>query len=177
MNEPIIPWEPDDGAELIGTKLPEFEDLVWVNSKPLTISTLKGKPILIRFWIDGCTDCNQTIPTINYLNKTYSPKGLVSIGLNYWGGDDPQKARVFIDQLGVQFPVALDKDCHTLRSFWAKYKDKKYTDITLLIDKNGVIRWISSEGEISLPPSLGGSHKCRVFDSLVRAINKVLAEK
>src|SRR5688572_15632275 len=65
-----------EGADIIGTKAPEFADLVWVNSKPLTIANLKGKPVLLRFWLGHCDMCERSMPALNYLHKKYKDRGL-----------------------------------------------------------------------------------------------------
>jgi thiol-disulfide isomerase/thioredoxin len=170
-------WEPDEGAELIGTKVPEFADLTWVNSKPLTIASLKGKPIFLRFWKADCPNCEQSIPTVNYLYKTYTPKGLIVIGINFGGFYSPEQAKVRMDQWSVRFPVALDHHKNTLERFWAKDIGKGYSSISMLIDKKGIIRWLHPGGILGLPPSMGGYEDSPAFDSLKQAIDQVLAEK
>lgn len=172
-------WQPSEGADIIGTKAPEFAGLIWVNSKPLTMASLKGKPVFIRFWLGDCSYCRKSIPAINYLHKTYGPKGLVVIGIHHPKGATslrvPDKVETVMHQWGMNasIPVALDNDWQTINRFWTG-KSRDYTSASILIDKDGIIRWVHPGGTLVLPSSLGGSESSPAFESLQRAVEKVL---
>ena len=34
----------------------------WLNSKPLTLESLRGKTVLIDFWTFGCWNCYRSFP-------------------------------------------------------------------------------------------------------------------
>ena len=55
-------YKPKDGVDIIGTKAPEFEGLIWLNTEPLTINDLEGKVVLVRFWLVGCPFCINSAP-------------------------------------------------------------------------------------------------------------------
>ena len=45
------------------TPAPQFVGLTnWMNSKPLTLSQLKGKVVLVDFWTYSCINCIRTLP-------------------------------------------------------------------------------------------------------------------
>jgi len=172
-------WEPEDGAEIVGRKAPEFAGLIWVNSKPLTLAALKGKPVFVRFWLGSCPMCQGSIPTLNYLYKTYSPKGLVVIGIHHPHGvscslESPEKVDVVMHQWGMKFPVALDNDWKTINRYWTGKSARAYTSSSVLIDRAGVIRWVHPGGLLALPASLGGEGDSPAFESLQQAIDVVL---
>ena len=52
------------------------------NNSPLTLSSLKGKVVLIDFWTYSCINCIRTIPYTNDWNRKYADKGLVIVGPN-----------------------------------------------------------------------------------------------
>ena len=52
------------------------------NNSPLTLSSLKGKVVLIDFWTYSCINCIRTIPYTNDWNQKYADKGLVIVGPN-----------------------------------------------------------------------------------------------
>ena|SRR5438067_3451454 len=70
-----------DGAELIGKPAPPLRLKDWLNSKPLEISDLGGKVVLLRWWTEGCPFCAATAPALISLEETYGPSGLQVIGI------------------------------------------------------------------------------------------------
>lgn len=168
-------WQPSEGADIIGTKAPEFAGLIWVNSKPLTMASLKGKPVFIRFWLGDCSYCQKSVPAINYLHKTYGPKGLVVIGIHHPKGATslrvPDKVETVMHQwtMDASIPVALDNDWQTINRFWTG-KPRDFTSASILIDGDGVIRWVHPGGTIDLPRRLGGRTASPAFESLQRAL-------
>lgn len=107
----------------------------WLNSKPLTISSLKGKVVLIDFWTYSCINCLRTLPYITKWDQTYRDKGLIIIGIHApefefeKNADNVQNA---IKRNNVKYPVALDNNLDTWRAFQNKYWPAHY-----LIDKDG----------------------------------------
>ena len=67
----------DDGVA------PEFSGLVgWLNSKPLTLESLRGKVVLIDFWTYSCINCLRTLPYLKAWDERYRPSGLVIVGVH-----------------------------------------------------------------------------------------------
>src|SRR4030081_3319608 len=48
----------------------------WFNSKPLNISDLRGKVVLVDFWTYGCVNCVNTLPRVTELYAKYKNSGL-----------------------------------------------------------------------------------------------------
>jgi peroxiredoxin len=174
-------WRPSEGSDLIGKKAPEFAGLVWVESKPLTLSSLRGKAVFVRFWLGECPMCLQSMPTLNYLANTYARRGLVVIGIHHPKGvscslEEPAAMEHLINQLNLKFPVALDNDWKTIDQYWTD-KRRDFTSASMLIDRKGVIRWVHPGGLLELPPSLGGREESPAFESLEHILETVLREK
>ncbi|MDZ4834462.1 MAG: redoxin domain-containing protein [Candidatus Melainabacteria bacterium] len=165
-----------EGKDIIGTKAPEFSDLEWVNSKPLTIAGLKGKAVLVRFWLGYCSLCQRSIPALKQLEKQYKDKGLVVIGIHHPKGRGSlgtrEKVDVIMHQWGFSFPVALDNKWTTIKKFWVG-KDRNYTSASILIDKNGIIRWVHPGGALLRPLSVGDPDG-EAFVALDQEIKNVL---
>jgi len=53
----------------------------WLNSSPLTASSLRGKVVLIDFWTYTCINWLRTLPYVSAWDKKYRDRGLVVIGL------------------------------------------------------------------------------------------------
>src|SRR5829696_458094 len=48
----------------------------------LTLSALRGKPVVLDFWATWCGPCQMTAPIVNTVSQRYRDKGLVVIGVN-----------------------------------------------------------------------------------------------
>lgn len=128
-----------------------------INGKPFTLSSLKGKVVIIDFWASWCGPCRKSNPHMRELYTKYHKKGLDMV---YVSDDDSNptkwKAAVEKDQLvGEGFH-------HVLRGLKildkTKYTFDKTNDISdkyaihylptkYLIDKKGNIVCKINEGE------------------------------
>jgi thiol-disulfide isomerase/thioredoxin len=69
--------------ELEGLPAPELQDIVgWMNSKPLKLSDLRGKVVLLDFWGWWCGACVVRMPELFELHDKYHKDGLVIIGVH-----------------------------------------------------------------------------------------------
>ncbi|MFL6366426.1 MAG: thioredoxin family protein [Nitrososphaeraceae archaeon] len=146
-------------------KAPEFAQvdgyINTYNNSPLTLSSLKGKVVLVDFWTYSCINCIRTIPYINDWNQKYADKGLVIVGVHspefeFEKNYDDVKAAV--QRLGITYPVILDSDHGTWNAYGNQYWPRHY-----LIDNQGYIR-DNHIGE-------GG------YDQTEKAIQSLLAER
>jgi thiol-disulfide isomerase/thioredoxin len=58
---------------------PGLEGDAWVNSKPLTLAELRGKVIVLDFWMTWCGPCRASFPRMEAFAKKHAPKGVVVI--------------------------------------------------------------------------------------------------
>lgn len=118
----------------------------WINSNPLTMEDLRGKVVLIDFWTYSCINCIRTIPYINEWHEKYADDGLVIVGVHAPEfAFEKVQANVedAIAEYGIQYPVMLDNDFTTWRSYSNRYWPAKY-----FIDKEGNVRHFHfGEGE------------------------------
>jgi thiol-disulfide isomerase/thioredoxin len=138
-----------EGADLIGRPAPPLQLKDWINSKPLEIGDLRGKVVLLRWWTQGCPFCQATAPALLSLQTKYGPQGFQVIGIYHpkpAGDWDLNKVRIAAKQKQFDFPVALDGDWVALKRWWMS-EDRKWTSVSFLLDKQGVIRYIHPGGE------------------------------
>ncbi|MFC3207508.1 cytochrome c biogenesis protein DipZ, partial [Aquamicrobium soli] len=110
--------------------LPSLSGAVdWLNSKPLTAASLRGKVVLVDFWTYSCINCLRALPYVEAWAKKYKDQGLVVIGVHTpefafeKNVDNVTKA---VARLGVTYPVAIDNDYAIWKAFNNEYWPAHY---------------------------------------------------
>lgn len=136
---------------LIGTKAPAWAVTNWINSAPIELESLQGKVVLVRWWTaPDCPYCKATAPALNEFHEKYSDQGLRVIGFYHHKSDEPLRAeqvKRFSKMFGFKFPVATDLDWKTLHRWWLDQGKNKWTSVSFLLDRHGVIRHIHPGGQ------------------------------
>lgn len=139
------------GEDLLQTPASPWKVSSWFNSQPLELKDLKGKVILVRWWTaPECPYCSASAPALNEFYELYHEKGLELIGLYHHKSYKPlQKEDVerYAHEFGFQFPIAIDDDWQTLRSWWLDKGNQEWTSVTFLLDRQGLIRHIHPGGQ------------------------------
>jgi AhpC/TSA family len=94
--------------------------LEWINSRPLHMRRLRGRPVLIEFW-DFCRPNSiRTLPYIKAWHERYAAAGLTIIGVHSPGftpSADPEAVRAAVRRLGIAHPVVLDSQLEVWRLY------------------------------------------------------------
>jgi thiol-disulfide isomerase/thioredoxin len=140
---------------------PELTTTAFMNTdQPLRLDRLRGQVVLLEFWTFDCINCVRTLPYMQNWHETYADQGLNVIGVHYpefQYEHDFANIRAAAERLNITYPIALDSDGSTWRSYNQHYWPTMY-----LIDKQGVIRYFRiGEG---------------AYDQTERAIQQLLAE-
>lgn len=137
--------------KIVGTVPSEWSVTNWINSAPLSLKDLRGKVVLVRWWTaPDCPYCKATAPALKAFHEKYSGRGLQVVGFYHHKSDDPlrlENVRKFAKDFGFTFPVAVDPDWKTLHRWWLDRGEEKWTSVSFLIDRHGVIRHIHPGGE------------------------------
>ncbi len=67
---------------------------------------LDGKVVILDFWATWCPPCRKEIPGFVELQKEYSDKGLVVVGVSLDEGS-PEAVKAFIRQFGINYPIVM----------------------------------------------------------------------
>ena len=171
---------PEDGASLLGRPSPEWSNDRWVQGGPLRLADLRGKVVLVRFFMDaGCPLCSGTAPALNELHRDFGAKGLVVVGM-YTPKPRPRPASIdevrgYVESHGFRFPVAIDDDWATLRKLWLdRVPGAEYTSASLLIDRKGVVRHVQKGGMYA--KDAASAQGRRDYEAMRSAILRLLAE-
>ena len=140
------------GAEILGKPCTEWPDERWVQGGPLRLADLRGKVVLVRFFMESdCRYCRATAPALNEFHREFGPRGLVVVGM-YTPKPQPRpvtvdEARRHVEAYGFQFPVAVDDGWSALRRLWLdRVPGARFTSASLLIDRKGIVRHVHPGG-------------------------------
>src|SRR6202789_2010962 len=93
-----------------GRPAPALHADQFLGSKPPTLSSLKGSPVLLFFWAHWCGDCKAEVPVIARLRQEFASEGLTVIGpTRLYGyaaqGADasPEQERAYIESVRSRY--------------------------------------------------------------------------
>ena len=116
------------------------------NGRPLKLSELRGKVVLVDFWTYTCINCVRTLPYLRGWDREYADKGLVIVGVHtpeFSFERDAGNVRGAIERERLRYPVAQDNSYATWEAYGNRYWPAKY-----LIDAKGHVRYTHfGEGE------------------------------
>lgn len=149
-----------------GSPAPELTNGSWLNADhPLRLRELRGRVVLLNFWVFTCYNCTNTVPSLVAFDHRYRDRGLTLIGIHtpefppYAGEHDKGNLSRALTRYGIGYPNAQDNDSHT----WDAY-GIRYWPSFVLIDKQGVIRY-TGYGEFHLDDA-----HFRAWDARIREL-------
>jgi thiol-disulfide isomerase/thioredoxin len=110
----------------------------WLNSAPLTAADLRGKVVLVDFYTYTCINWLRTLPYVRAWAAQYKDQGLVVIGVHtpeFSFEHDIDNVRRFANEMGIEYPVAIDND----RAIWNGFANH-YWPALYFLDAAGHVR-------------------------------------
>jgi thiol-disulfide isomerase/thioredoxin len=125
-------------------KAPEFAQISGYintpnNNSPITLSSLKGKVVLVYIWTYTCINSIRPMPYIDDWNQKYSDKGLVTVGVHspeFTFEKNHANVKDAVKKFEITYPVIIDSDHGTWNAYENNYWPRFY-----LIDTQGYIRY------------------------------------
>ena len=116
-----------------GNMAPDFQ-LKDLGGRDLTLSELRGSPVLLNFWASWCGPCKAEMPLIQavYEDKAWSERGLVILAIDI--GEPVETVEKFIQENGLSFTILLDGTMEVAKTY-----NIRAIPTTFLIDENGII--------------------------------------
>ncbi|HTQ69449.1 MAG TPA: cytochrome c biogenesis protein CcdA [Solirubrobacteraceae bacterium] len=129
---------------------PQFTDTErWFNTpgdRPLTLSSLRGRVVLVDFWTYTCINCIRTLPYLKAWDAAYRRDGLTIVGVEtpeFPFERDAGNVENAIRQFGLRYPVVQDNEMGTWNAYGNEYWPADY-----LIDAHGQVRYAAfGEGD------------------------------
>lgn len=120
----------------------------WLNTdKPLSLSALRGKVVLLDFWTYGCINCMHIIPDLKKLETKYANQ-LVVIGVHSAKFDnerDSENIKRIIVRYGIEHPVINDADF----AIWNAYTVHAWPTQVLIDPAGYIVGTVTGEGNLA----------------------------
>jgi len=100
------PTPAPNGPVKVGEAAPDFT-LNNLDGRYVSLSGLKGKPVLISFWATWCVPCRDELPLIRDEYLAHRAQGLEVVAINF-GNESPDTIRRFWTSMNLQPPAVLD---------------------------------------------------------------------
>lgn len=116
-----------------GDKAPDFV-LSDIKGGQVSLSSLKGKVVMLEFWATWCPPCKEAVPDLNTIYGKYRERGFVLLGISVDKGADSMAAIAsYAKRHSITYPVVL-ADSSTNGSY-------SVTSIptSFIIDKDGKV--------------------------------------
>ncbi|MDQ1435437.1 MAG: cytochrome c biosis protein CcmG, thiol:disulfide interchange protein DsbE [Actinomycetota bacterium] len=117
----------------IGSVAPDFV-LPDLDGKPLRLSSLRGRAVVLTFFASWCHPCEEDMPILERAQRDTGSR-IAVVGVNYQ--DIPGDTRDFVRRLGVTFPSLIE---NSIDNPVATRYDVHAMPDTLFIDAAGVVR-------------------------------------
>ena len=118
--------------DMIGKPAPELTAKT-LDGPELTLSSLRGKPVLLDFWATWCAPCRDQMPAVAKLYRETKDQDLVLLGVN--DDETPGKAIEYMKEKQYDWANLIDGKIGVARE---KFKVQGIPTL-VLIDKNGQI--------------------------------------
>ena len=126
-----------------GFLAPDFT-LELLGGGQVTLSELRGKGVVINLWASWCPPCRAEMPAIQQVYEKTKGRGLAVLAVNTTFQDSERDAAGFVQELGLTFPVPLDRSGAVSRQYQLRALPS-----TFFVDREGVIRKVIIGGPMS----------------------------
>ncbi|ANR64989.1 hypothetical protein C627_05025 [Corynebacterium glutamicum ZL-6] len=135
-------------SSLDNAPLLELDVQEWVNHEGLSNEDLRGKVVVVEVFQMLCPGCvNHGVPQAQKIHRMIDESQVQVIGLHsvfeHHDVMTPEALKVFIDEFGIKFPVAVDmpREGQRIPSTMKKYR-LEGTPSIILADRKGRIRQV-----------------------------------
>jgi len=126
-----------------GFQAPDFS-LPTLSGETVTLSDLRGQPVLINLWATWCPPCRSEMPDLQATYEAYQDLGFVILAINATYQDSPASLETFVDEYGLTFPILMDKSGDTARLY-----QMRALPTSFFIDREGIIQEVVVGGPMS----------------------------
>lgn len=125
------------GEPRVGYLAPDFI-LQTIDGQTVQLSTLRGRSVVINYWVTWCKPCMTELPALDKIFQDYQDQGVVLLSVNGIEQDEFNKVNETVNSMALSYPVLLDKGDLLLREYWIG----GFMPTSFFIDDQGIIREI-----------------------------------
>ena len=138
-----------------GQKAPDFT-VEMVDGEKVTLSSLKGKIVLINFWATWCPPCREEFKRVQKDIIDHF-KGQDFVFLPISRGEKKSTVDSFRDKQGYTFPMGLDPTQEIYKKYASNYIPRNF-----VVGKDGKVIYVSV------------GYEAKEFESMIKAIEAAL---
>ena len=130
----LVGCSSDTGSSVaqVGKLAPDFE-VQNLDGQAISLSSLRGKPVLLNFWAIWCPPCREEMPYLQQIYEEWSGEGLVLLAVNI--GESPSAVEDFMQARSLSLPVLLD-----IKEAAARMYNVTAIPTTFFIDRDGILQ-------------------------------------
>ncbi|CAM3843986.1 TlpA family protein disulfide reductase [Deinococcus frigens] len=127
------------GGPLIGKPAPAFT-LTSLDEVPVSLASLKGRPVVLNFWASWCGPCREEAPLFRELGAQQTANGAAILGILFQETKE-QNARDFIKEYALAYPNLRDPGINTGVDYGVSGIPE-----TVFIDRAGIVQHMDRGG-------------------------------
>jgi cytochrome c biogenesis protein CcmG, thiol:disulfide interchange protein DsbE len=117
---------------MIGKPAPDFA-LKSLDGSTVSLSDLRGKPLMVNFWATWCPPCKEEMPVFQAAYEKYRDQGFEFVGIDM--KEDERTVRNFVEEGGYTWTFLLDTTGQASNSYRVSAVPTTY-----FIDREGIIQ-------------------------------------
>lgn len=122
----MTPWR--------GPRPPPLE-LIDLAHRPTSLTTYRGRWLLLNLWATWCAPCKEEMPSLDRLRLRLAPRGIEVVAISL--GDSVNQIENFLEQTPVQLPILIDHRKQMMKPPW----QGRTLPTTYLLDPGGIVRF------------------------------------
>lgn len=141
IDRAIAAGDPEPAPRFTLPLLANAEAIGRRDGEQLSLSDLRGRPVLLNFWASWCDPCKREAPVLEDAWRRARARGVVVLGVDVQ--DLTGDARDFIERYGQTYPTVRDGGERTYRAYGLTGVPE-----TFFVDRQGRVRvhWIGEIG-------------------------------
>jgi peroxiredoxin len=142
VSDTATPGPPAEGID-IGLMAPDFT-LKTLDGESITLSSLRGRTILLNFWATWCPYCRDEMPAFQNVYEERKDDDFMVISITSESGSELDQVAAFRDDYDLAFPILLDEDGAVSNRYYVSALPK-----TFFITPGGIIQKIIPGGGLT----------------------------
>ena len=117
-----------------GNLAPDFT-LQTLDGNTITLSDLRGRPVLINIWASWCGPCKYEMPAIQRVYEVFRDREFIVLGVNLTKQDNLTAVIQFVEEHDLAFPILLDSEGLVANTY-----KLRGLPVSFFIDREGVVQ-------------------------------------